>query len=142
MGCNWSGWPVEDVALSEIVMVEVPEGVTIGGGGVAMDAAPPALEAPWLVAGNDGAGGEKVTAGAGAMPVPLRTRVCGEPGALSATWRLAMSAPTAAGVKLMLTEQWALAARVATRMEPLPFARFTFLLESCLASPSCLFFLC
>lgn len=41
MGCSCSGWPVEDVALSEIVMVEVPEGVTIGGGGVVMDAALP-----------------------------------------------------------------------------------------------------
>ena len=40
MGCNWRGWPVEDVALSEIVRVEVPEGVTIGGGGV-MAALPP-----------------------------------------------------------------------------------------------------
>ena len=31
MSCNWSGWPVEDVAASEIVRVEVPEGVTTGG---------------------------------------------------------------------------------------------------------------
>lgn len=63
--------------------------------------------------GNESAEGEKVTAGAGAIPVPLSTRVCGEPGALSATWRLAVSAPTVAGVKLMLTEQLALGARVA-----------------------------
>ena len=34
--------------------------------------------------GNETAEGENVTAGAGAMPVPLRTRVCGDPGALSA----------------------------------------------------------
>src|SRR5690348_13782873 len=40
MGCSWSGWPVEDVALRETVMVEVPEGVTMGGGGV-IDALPP-----------------------------------------------------------------------------------------------------
>src|SRR5690242_20076314 len=40
MGCSWSGWPVEDVALGETVMVEVPEGVTMGGGGV-IDALPP-----------------------------------------------------------------------------------------------------
>lgn len=43
MGASWSGWPVEDVALSEIVMVEVPEGVTRGaeGGGGVIDALPP-----------------------------------------------------------------------------------------------------
>jgi len=41
MGCNWSGWPVEDVAVSEIVMVEVPEGVTTGGGGVTAALPPP-----------------------------------------------------------------------------------------------------
>lgn len=41
MGCNCSAWPVEELALSEIVMVEVPEGVTRGGGGVVADAAPP-----------------------------------------------------------------------------------------------------
>lgn len=39
MGCNCSGWPVEEVALKEIVIVEVPEGVmTSGGGGVVTDA--------------------------------------------------------------------------------------------------------
>lgn len=41
MGCSWSGCPVEELAVREIVMVEVPEGVTIGGGGAVMDAAPP-----------------------------------------------------------------------------------------------------
>ena len=41
MGWSCSGWPVEEVALSEIVMVEVPEGVTRGAGGVVMDALPP-----------------------------------------------------------------------------------------------------
>lgn len=41
MGCNCSGWPDADMAESEIVMVEVPEGVTIGGGGGATDAVPP-----------------------------------------------------------------------------------------------------
>lgn len=41
MGCNWSGWPDEELAESEIVMVEVPEGVTIGGGGGVMDTLPP-----------------------------------------------------------------------------------------------------
>src|SRR5215469_6673189 len=41
MGCNWRGWPAEEVALSEIVMVEVPEGVTIGGGVVVVALLPP-----------------------------------------------------------------------------------------------------
>lgn len=41
MGWSWSGWPVEDVALREIVMVEVPEGVTTGGGGVTAALPPP-----------------------------------------------------------------------------------------------------
>src|ERR1700752_2596848 len=34
MGCNWSGWPEGEVAESVTVRVEVPEGVTTGGGGV------------------------------------------------------------------------------------------------------------
>lgn len=75
-----------------------------------------AVEVPWLTEGKVNAVGEKVIAGAGATPVPLRTRVCGEPGALSATWRLAVRAPTVAGVKLMLTEQLALGARVARQV--------------------------
>ena len=74
------------------------------------------LDVPCVVAGKEGAAGEKVAAGAGAMPLPLSTRVCGEPGALSTTWRLAVSAPTAAGMKLMLTEQLALGARVARQV--------------------------
>ena len=65
------------------------------------------LDVPSVVVGNEGADGEKVTAGAAAMPEPLRTRVCGLPGALSATWRLAVEAPTLCGVKLILTEQLA-----------------------------------
>jgi len=32
MGCNWSGWPDEEVAASEIVMVEVLAGVTTAAG--------------------------------------------------------------------------------------------------------------
>lgn len=67
-----------------------------------------ALEDPWLMDGNETAEGETVTAGAGAMPVPLRTRVCGDPGALSAIWRFAVNAPTVAGLKVMVMEQWAL----------------------------------
>lgn len=38
MGCNCRGWPEADVAESEIMMVEVPEGVMIGGGGGVTDA--------------------------------------------------------------------------------------------------------
>lgn len=40
MGWSYSDWPVEDAALSEIVIVEVPEGVISGRGG-AMAALPP-----------------------------------------------------------------------------------------------------
>ena len=45
MGCKLRGWPVEEVALKEIGMVEVPEGVTTGGGVVtaALPAPQPAL---------------------------------------------------------------------------------------------------
>ena len=64
-----------------------------------------ALDDPWLVAGKDGVAGEKVTAGTAAEPVPLRARVCGEPGALSATRRLAVNAPALEGAKVILTEQ-------------------------------------
>lgn len=42
--------------------------------------------------------GEKVTAGP--VPVPLRPTVCGLPGALSATLRLAERAPVAVGAKI------------------------------------------
>lgn len=41
MGWSCSGWPAEDVALSEIVIVKVPEGVIIGGGGVTVAVALP-----------------------------------------------------------------------------------------------------
>ena len=91
--------------MEEIMSGALPELVTVR----ACDG----LDVPCVVVGKEGTAGEKVAAGAGAMPVPLRTRVCGEAGALSATWRLAVSVPTAAGVKLMLTEQLALGARVA-----------------------------
>lgn len=74
------------------------------------------LEVPCVVEGKDSAVGESVTAGAAGTPVPLRARVCGLPGALSATWRLAVNAPALAGLKLMLTEQLALGARVARQV--------------------------
>ena len=54
-----------------------------------------------------------MTAGWGATPTPLSARVCGVPGALSETWRLAVNVPTLGGVNVMLTEQLALEARVA-----------------------------
>src|SRR5215469_5669292 len=42
MGCNCSGCPEEEVAASVMVSVEVPGGVTIGGGGAtATEAEPP-----------------------------------------------------------------------------------------------------
>lgn len=75
-----------------------------------------ALEVPCVVEGNEGEAGERVTAGAAASPVPLRTRVCGLPGALSATWRSAVKLPALAGLKVMLTEQFALGARVARQV--------------------------
>jgi hypothetical protein len=43
---------------------------------------------------------ESVTAGAVAVPVPLRATVCGEPYVLSAMLTVAVSAPVAAGLKV------------------------------------------
>jgi len=60
--------------------------------------------------------GRSVTAGAAATPVPFRARVCRLPGALSETWRVADSGPALAGVKVMLTEQLALGARVGVQV--------------------------
>jgi hypothetical protein len=41
MGGSWRGLPVEDMALGVTVIVEVPDGVTIGGGGGTTEALPP-----------------------------------------------------------------------------------------------------
>jgi len=60
--------------------------------------------------------GRSVTAGAAATPVPFRARVCRLPGALSETWRVADSGPVLAGVKVTLTEQLALGARVGVQV--------------------------
>lgn len=57
------------------------------------------LDAPCVVAGNDGAGGERLRAGSTAIPVPLRTTVCGEPWASSAIIRSAVRWPGAVGLK-------------------------------------------
>lgn len=57
------------------------------------------LEAPCVVAGNDGEGGERLRDGSTAIPVPLRTTVCGELEASSAIIRLAMRWPGAMGLK-------------------------------------------
>lgn len=57
------------------------------------------LEVPCVVTGKDGEGGEKVTVGTTAMPLPLKARLCGEPETLSETVRLAVRWPAAAGVK-------------------------------------------
>ena len=67
---------------------------------------------PCVIVGKEGTVGENVMAGAGATPVPVRARVCGLPGALSTTWKVAESGPALAGVKVILTEQFALGARV------------------------------
>ena len=58
-----------------------------------------ALAVPCVVAGNDGVAGEKVRAGTTAIPVPLRTRVWGEPGASSAIIKFARRWPGAVGLK-------------------------------------------
>lgn len=60
-----------------------------------------ALEVPCVVEGKEGDDGEKVSAGKTAMPVPLRTTVCGEPGASSAIIKFATRWPAAVGVKTM-----------------------------------------
>lgn len=56
--------------------------------------------------------GESVIASAGAVPVPVRATVCGEPVALSAIERLAVKAPAAVGLNSTETVQLAAAARV------------------------------
>lgn len=57
------------------------------------------LDVPCVVAGKDGTGGERVRAGARAMPVPLRVMDWGEPGASSAISKSAMRWPAAVGLK-------------------------------------------
>ena len=71
------------------------------------------LDVPSSVPGKESAVGEKAMAGWGATPVPLRTSVCGVPGALSATCRFAVKVPALDGVKVILTAQLAFGARVA-----------------------------
>lgn len=57
------------------------------------------LDVPWVVAGNDGIGGERLRAGTRAIPVPLRVTVCGDPCASSAIVRSAVRWPEALGLK-------------------------------------------
>lgn len=52
----------------------------------------------------------------GAVPVPLRATVCGELATLSAMLRVAVSVPVVAGLKLTITAQDALTARVAPQV--------------------------
>src|SRR5207249_6327523 len=40
-------------------------------------------DVPWVIAGNDGSAGVRLTSGTAATPVPFSARVCGLPGALS-----------------------------------------------------------
>jgi len=76
-----------------------------------------ALDVPSVVVENDGPlDGENVIAGAAATPVPLSARLCGLPGALSATCKLAVNVPALAGLNIMVTEQLALAASVAAQV--------------------------
>jgi len=57
--------------------------------------------------------GVSVTAGAGAVPVPLSATLCGLPVASSATWMLAVRVPAALGVNVVEIVQVALTASVA-----------------------------
>ena len=71
------------------------------------------LVVPTMVLGKAIDAGVKVTVGvAAATPVPVRATVCGVPVALSATERLAVSAPTASGLNSTETVQEAAAASV------------------------------
>jgi hypothetical protein len=46
MGWSCKGWPESDIALGVIEIVDVPEGVTIGGGGVTAALPPPQHATP------------------------------------------------------------------------------------------------
>jgi hypothetical protein len=72
-----------------------------------------AVAVPTWRAPNVKLDGVKLTAGAGAFPVPLKPTACGLPAALSAIDRLAARAPAAVGVKLTDTVQLAPAPNVA-----------------------------
>jgi hypothetical protein len=65
---------------------------------------------PMLVDGKERELADKVARGT--APAPLRATVCGEPVAESATLRVPVTDPAAAGVKLTAIEQFAPAARV------------------------------
>jgi hypothetical protein len=64
-----------------------------------------AAEEPTAVLANVNVAGVRLTAGAGATPVPESAAVCGEPLALSATLTVAESAPVAAGLKVTVMLQ-------------------------------------
>ena len=55
---------------------------------------------------------ERVTAGSGAIPVPVSATLCGEAAALSARLSEAVSVPAATGLKVIEIVQEALAASV------------------------------
>lgn len=69
--------------------------------------------APTVVAAKVRLAGESVAPGPEGVPVPLRATDCGELGAVSVKVREAAAAPAAVGLKVTVTEQEALAARVA-----------------------------
>lgn len=74
------------------------------------------LDVPCVLVGNDGTAGEKVTAGAVEMPVPLRAKVCGDPGTSSEMIRLAVRCPGAVGLKTSKIVQFAAGATGAVQL--------------------------
>ena len=72
-------------------------------------------EVPTYWPGNVMLDGDNVRVGAGVV-TPVRLTVCGLPGALSPMLRAAFRVPCAVGVKVTLTWQEALTARVAPQL--------------------------
>ena len=65
--------------------------------------APP--EVPWVIVGNEGTAGEKVTPGPVATPVPITAMVCGLPGASSVIETAAERKPGARGTNVTIIVQ-------------------------------------
>jgi len=72
---------------------------------------------PSVVAGNVSVVEERVTAGAGVMPVPVRAICCGELAAASETDTDPVREPATSGLKPTVMEQLALTARLAPQVE-------------------------
>ena len=73
-------------------------------------------EAPSAVLANVSDVGVKLTAGAGASPVPVRLTVCGEPDALSVNVSVATRLAAEAGVHVTLPTQASVAPRLAGQL--------------------------